>query len=217
MQIFFIIFKHEILLSFRHSEKILANFLFFLISVAVFFLLSQNQDLQGSGYFYPVTIIWFSLLSCLIFGAAEFLKKDFDDGSIEQIMLSCEHFEIFTFAKMLSNWLVNCLPILVCAPLILLAGGFEKVFTLNFFLLFLPASLAINFICSFCGSLSVLGNSAPIIAVISLPLVIPVLLIAYGALAGDFATGMKILCGLTILFGAISTLATAKIVKIASE
>ncbi len=217
MQIFWIIFSHELLLSFRHLGKIFANFLFFLISVTIFFLLSQNQENQGSAVFYSITIIWFSLLSCLIFSSAEFLKKDFDDGTVEQALSSIENFEIFVLAKMLANWLICALPILISVFPISAAIGLDQALAENLLIMIFFASLAINFICSFCGSLSILGNSAPMIAVIALPLIIPILLISYGGVTSDASTNLKILLGLCVFIGSISVFATAKIVKIAAE
>jgi len=217
MQIFFIILSHELQLSFRHIGKILANFLFFLISVSVFLLISQNQENQGSTTFYSISIIWFSLLSCLIFSSAEFLKKDFDDGAVEQISLHLENFETFMLAKMLGNWLVCSLPILISTFPLSAVIGLDQASMINFLILIFLASLVINFICCFCGSLSVLGNSAPMIAVIALPLIIPILLIAYSGLFGEFLVSFKILLGLCILIGSISVFASAKIVKIAME
>lgn len=217
MQIFWIIFQREILLSFRHLGKILANFLFFLISVSIFFLISQNQENQDSTEFYSITIIWFSLLSCLIFSSAEFLKKDFDDGSIEQISLHCENFEIFILAKMLGNWLICSLPILISIFPLSCAIGINQGLAIDFLILIFLASLAINFICTFCGSLSVLENSAPMIGMIALPLIIPILLVAYSGLLGEFWMSFRILLGLCIFIGSISVFASAKIVKIAME
>ncbi len=217
MQVFLIIFHHELLLSSRHLGKIFANFLFFLISVAIFLLLSQNQDNQGSTAFYSITVIWFSLLSCLIFSAAEFLKKDFDDGTIEQILTSCDNFEIFVLAKMLANWLICALPILISTLPISALIGLDHEMSVNFLILIFLATISINFICTFCGSLSVLGNSAPMIAVIALPLIIPILLLAYSGLSFDTSANFKILSGLCIFIGSISVFATAKIVKIAAE
>jgi len=217
MQIFFIVFYHELLLSSRHLGKILANFLFFLISVAIFSLISQNQDYQGSKAFYSITIIWFSLLSCLIFSATEFLKKDFDDGTIEQILNSVENFETFILAKMLANWLICSLPILLCIFPICAAIGIDSAMIKKLLIMIFLASLAINFICNFCGSLSILGNSAPMIAVIALPLIIPILLISYAGLTSDLSANLNIILGLCVFIGSISVFATAKIVKIAAE
>lgn len=197
MAVFFIIFSQELRLNFRHLEKVLANFLFFLIFLSAFSLISQNADNS--------LFIWFALLSCLIFSNSEFLKKDFEDGSLEQISLACVNLETAIFAKMLSSWLVTCGMIL---PLIfLLKNNFE------FFLIILLASLVINFLCCFCGSLSILANSAPVIAVIILPLIIPTLLIAQG----DFDVSAKLLAAMVVFVGVIAVFATAKIVKIAAE
>lgn len=217
MQIFFIVFYHELLLFSRHLGKILANFLFFIISVAIFSLISQNQDYQVSKAFYSITIIWFSLLSCLIFSAAEFLKKDFDDGTIEQILNSVENFETFILAKMLANWLICSLPILLCIFPICAAIGINSAMIKKLLIMIFLASLAINFICNFCGSLSILGNSAPMIAVIALPLIIPILLISYAGLTSDLSANLNIILGLCVFIGSISVFATAKIVKIAAE
>ena len=217
MQTFLLILHHELLLSSRNLGKILANFLFFLISVTIFLLLAQNQQNQSSTTFYSISIIWFSALSCLIFSAAEFLKKDFDDGTIEQILNSCDNFEIFILAKMLANWLICALPILISVFPISGAIGLNSESSANFLILIFLATLAINFICTFCGSLSVLGNSAPMIGVIALPLVIPILLLAYSGLDLETSASFKILAGLCIFIGSISVFATAKIVKIAAE
>ncbi|MBP7709953.1 MAG: heme exporter protein CcmB [Rickettsiales bacterium] len=217
MQTFLLIFHHELIIYSKNLGKILANFLFFLISVAIFLLLAQNQENQGSAAFYSISIIWFSALSCLIFSAAEFLKKDFDDGTIEQILTSCDNFEIFALAKMLANWLVCALPILISVLPISSVIGLDAATSTNFLILIFLATLAINFICTFCGSLSILGNSAPMIGVIALPLVIPILLLAYSGLDSETSASFKILAGLCVFIGSISVFATAKIVKIAAE
>jgi heme exporter protein B len=217
MQIFLIIFKQEILTSLHHFGKILANFLFFIISVAVFLLLAQNQQNQDFSKIYSITIIWFSLLFCLIFSAAEFLKKDFDDGTIEQIFLHCENFEVFILAKMLGNWLTSSLPILIFTlPLGILIELDQSLINKLLILVFL-ASLLINFICTFCGSLSALGNSAPMISIIALPLIIPILLVAYSGMFEEFEVSVKILLGLCVFLGPILTFTTSKIIKIAAE
>ncbi len=221
MQVFWIIFSQELLISFRHLGKILANFLFFIITVTTFFLMAQNHENQPSTVFYPTIIIWFSLLFCLIFSAADFLKKDFEDGTIEQVIISCDNFEIFILAKMLANWFISCLPIMLAIPLILLANDVAPDSIFHFFALIFLASLIINFICNFCGSLSTLGNSAPVIAIIALPLIIPILLVSYLGMLNDgsenFWISFKILLGISVVIGCTTIFFTAKIVKIAAE
>jgi ABC-type transport system involved in cytochrome c biogenesis permease component len=118
---------------------------------------------------------------------------------------------------MLANWLICALPILISTLPISALIGLDHEMSVNFLILIFLATLSINFICTFCGSLSVLGNSAPMIAVIALPLIIPILLLAYSGLSFDTSANFKILSGLCIFIGSISVFATAKIVKISAE
>lgn len=218
MKMFFVIIKQDLLLSLRNSSRILANFLFFIISMAIFSMMLQGAPSLNSSPFYISIIIWFLLISCLIFSASEFLKQDFDDGTLEQMLIICANFEIFILAKYFSNWLIYALPILCAIPLVALFSSLNHEIMLHFLALALLASLAINCICSFCGSLALLGNSAPMIAIIALPLIIPILLIANNGLQeASFYISCKLLGGLTILFGSIAVLAGAKIIKIALE
>ena len=215
MQAFNIIFYQELLLAGRNFSKIIANLLFFVISLAVFFLIAkENQD---SLTFLTISIIWFSLLCSLIFFNAEFLKQDFQDGTIEQIFRSIDNFEIFILAKMLANWTICALPILVASTIIAIVSKLDQILIYNFIILAFLASIIINFICNFCGSLSILENSAPIIAIIAMPLIIPIILIAHSGVIYNDIASWKILSGLAIFSGTILVFATAKIVEIALD
>ena len=151
------------------------------------------------------------------------MREDFQDGTLEQIIILQPNLEVFILAKMLGNWLIFSLPISLLILPLGFAIGLNQALTVNFFLLLLLASLAINFICAFCGSLSIAGNKAPMIAILAMPLIIPILLIACGSLidvgvqSSDFYLPLKILCGICIFVGTISVMATAKIVKIIAE
>lgn len=218
MTIFLTIFAHELLLNFRNLGKIIANFLFFIISCSLFFMIAQGQEIANN--FYSISIIWLALLFSLIFSAVEFLKKDFEDGSLEQLLISVENFELFILAKMLGNWCISALPILITMPFLGKIINLNQSEIINFLILILLASLIINFICTFCGSLAVLGNSAPLIAVIAMPLIIPILLIAFSGNFNEsesFGNSVKILLGLAVFIGVISVFATTKIIKIAAE
>ena len=158
------------------------------------------------------------MLSCLIFSSGESFKKDFDDGTIEQILGSIENFETFILAKMLANCLTNTFPILISILPIFLLAGFQFDFAQNFLLLIFLATISINFITTFCGSFAVLTNSASMVAVIAFPLIIPILLIVFGGLGEkEFFASFKILSALCVFIGIFSVFGAAKIIKIAAE
>lgn len=185
-------------------------------------MIVSGQENQGAQS-YSITIIWFALLSSLTFSFAEFLKKDFDDGTIEQLLLACENFEVAVFAKMLAGWLIYCFPIIISSCIFLRFADMTTQFLCEFFLSLTLASLAISFICSFCGSLSILAGSAAMIATIALPLIIPVVLIAHKvphSVASQLSSAIPnigLLSAIALLSCCLSVLATTKIVKIAAE
>lgn len=221
--VFFITLSHELKVFRRNFSRILSVFLFFVITFFTFHLVASGSPQQGLDPFQSLTIIWFALLSSLIFSSADFLKRDFQDGSLEQLLISCDNFENIVLGKMVAGWLVYSLPIILFSIPLLLLSGFDQNFVLDFILSLFFASLAISFICSFCGSLSVLSGSASMIAVIAFPLIIPVVLISYkipvnvvGAVA-EMNSNITLLGGMMILSCGLSVLATTQIIKIASD
>lgn len=215
MLTFWIILQQEFLMNSKNLAKVFQNLLFFFISFSIFFLISQNQQNQIVAPFLAIDVILFCLIFSLIFSNSEFLYQDFKDGTLEQIIISQPNIEIFILAKMLGNWLTFSLPIILCIPVIGMLIALDKGFMINFFVLILIASLAINFICAFCGSLSMSENKAPLIAILMMPLIIPILLIVCGNMEEtSFYSSFKILIGICVFVGSISVLATAKIIRI---
>lgn len=224
MQTFSIILKHEFLLISRNFSKIIQNFLFFFISFTIFFLLSQNQQNQQLEPYLVIDVLLFCLTFSLIISNSDFLAEDFRDGTIEQIIISQPNLEIFVLAKMLANWFIFSLPILITIFPISILLGLKQDHISYFLYALILASFTINFICAFCGSLSVAQNKAPVIAILALPLIIPTLLFACGDsffsdnfISDEFFQTLKILAGITVLSACLTTLGTAKIIKIVAE
>jgi heme exporter protein B len=199
MQVFLIIFIQELKLNFRNFHKIIAGFLFFLIFFAIFSFLTQGLENKEQ---IADIFIYFSLLSVLIFSSVNFLKEDFLDGSLEQLLIAVENFEIVILAKIIAAWFCNC-------ALILLAIFLIK-FDIKFLLILFLSSLAINFICCFASCLALSGNNSALIAIVVLPLIIPILLIAQG----DFVFSVKILAAISLFCALFSSFFAAKIIKI---
>lgn len=223
MRIFWIILRQEFTLAGKNLGKVLQNFLFFFISLSIFFLISQNNISQGNSSESLINATLFCLIFSLIFSNSDFLHEDVKDGTLDQIIISQPNLEVYIFAKMLGNWLIFSFPILLSLPLVSVMIGLNQNVAQDFTILTILASLTINFICAFCGSLGVAQNKSPMIAILAMPLVIPILLIACGNFSGGessaeiFSSSLKILSGICIFVGSICVLATAKIMKIISE
>lgn len=193
---FLILLAQELRLAVASKSRALSGLLFFIIFLTTVSLLNRKID---------SIVIYLCLMSGLIFSSSEFLKRDFEDGTTKHLLLACSNFETVIAAKMFGNWMINCLP--VCLFALVLRWESE------FFFLLMIGSLGMNFICCFCGSLSVLGNSAPLIAMIAMPLIIPILLISNA----DLDNIGTLITSITIFSGGISIFATSQIIKIAHE
>lgn len=193
---FWIILLNEINSSAKNFSRIIASFLFFIIFLflAQILLIEANQDIKHFAF-------WLAATCCLIFSSADFLKKEYDNGFVEQMLISCHNFESFIFAKIIANWLNYGLPIILAFYLI------EP--TWQFIATAIIATIIINIISCFCGSFALMGNSSPLIAVIALPLIIPVILVAQ-----NYDLAFKILLPLCLALFFFLSYMTAKIIKI---
>lgn len=216
MEVFKIIFFYELKMLFKFRGRIFANILYFFIFLAIFQILTQNFDQNLHSQFFIIgTII--ALLTSIIAVNNDFLEKDFRDGSLEQIIIDCQNLEIFVIAKCLANWLSSSFLIALLASIILKISNFEILNFWQFFLVLILNSLSLNFLLALCGSLSMLGGFASMIAVIAIPLALPILIITSATISENYELNIKILLALTILIIAISSFACAKIIKIANN
>jgi len=216
MTSFFIILRHDLKLSLANFGKIITNFLFFVILSSIFTILSKNFTVQDNQGDFLISIILFCLISSSIFTNATFLQEDFVDGTLEQITRKIENIETYILAKILNNFIINNLPIIISAPFIVFLNNIDinlENLTITLFL----TSLSINFISCLSGSLSSLKNSAPISAIIMLPLIIPVLVLSFNQISTPNSNMLPILVAITILSASLSTLASSKITKITLE
>ncbi len=216
MEVFKIIFFHELKILFKSRGRAIANILYFVIFLAIFQILTQNfeKNLQ-SQLFVIGTII--AILTSVITINNDFLEKDFRDGSLEQIIIHCSNLEIFVIAKCLASWLSSSFLIALLATIILKISAFEILNFWQFFLVLILNSLSLSFLLAFCGSLSMLGGFTSMISIIAIPLALPILIITSATINENYELNIKILFALTILIIAISSFACAKIIKIANN
>lgn len=210
MTLFFIFLKQEIFFAGKNAGKFLQNILFFLICCFVFLMLAQSLPNLENKEFFVQLIIWFSLLFATFFASAEIFASDFRDGTIEQMIIFCENFEVYIAAKILASWIVFVLPIILISPLIMILFGLEASKISSLFWVLVFASLSINFISALCASFNVAENKAALLTILALPLLIPVLLLS-------FDQNAKLLCALAVFCSVVSVFAASAIVKIAAE
>jgi heme exporter protein CcmB len=215
MELFKIIFFHELKILLKSRGAIFSNFLYFFIFLTIFQILTQNFDKNLHPQLFIIgTII--AILNSIITINNNFLEEDSRDGTLEQIIINCQNLEIFVAAKCLANWFLSSFLIALFASIILKVINLEILNFWQFFAVLILNSLSLNFLLALCGSLSIIGGFASIISVIAIPLALPILIMSFVTINENYELNIKILLALTIFIIALSSFACGKIIKIAN-
>jgi heme exporter protein B len=187
---FLALLRRDLMLAFRHRGELANPLLFFLMIVTLFPLgVSPEQDVLRR---IAPGVIWIAALLAALFSLENLFRTDFEDGSLEQILLSPQPLTVLVLAKILAHWLVSGLPMLLMAPLLglLLAMPDRAIFAL-------VLTLALGTpLLSLIGAIGValtvgLRRGGVLLTLLVMPLYIPVLIFATNAVTVA-ATGMPI-------------------------
>ncbi len=198
------------------------NVWFFFILLAALFPLAITPDTKILIRLAP-GVIWISALLVVLSALPTLFKADYDNGTLEQLILSGHPFTLVVLAKLAAFWLAACAPLVLIAPLIglLFHTGWQAAMVAALSLLLgSPVLVVIGGV----GSALTLGlrQGGALLSILLMPLYIPVLvfgsaLIQY-AIQGMPLLGLIFLL-LSLLIFSISTAppAIAYAVKLAHE
>lgn len=194
----------ELQLAFSSPGKIVNPLMFFLIAVSLF-PLSGRWEIEELGRMAP-GVIWVTALLAVMLSMEGLFRSDYDDGSLEQLLLSPQPLYFHVLVKVLGHWLVTGLPLVVIAPLLALlmnlpAEGYAPLLTG-----LILGTPSLSMIAAIGTALTVgLARSGLLLAVLVLPLSIPVLV--FGAGLVDTALNGLPLDGLIAILAALLALA----------
>ena len=177
---FFAVIRRDLILAFRRRAEV-ANPVFFFILVVTLFPLgigAQPKLLQAMA----PGVIWVSALLAVMLSLDSLFRSDFDDGSLEQMLLSSHPLTILVFAKIIAHWLVTGLPLLFVAPLLAIFLGLPEQALGTLLITLVLATPVLSLIGSIGVSLTVgLRRGGMILSLLVLPLYVPVLIFASNA------------------------------------
>ncbi len=215
---FLLLLRRDLILAFRRRAELVNPLLFFVLVTALF-PLSIGSDpvlLKAVGQ----GVIWVAALLASLLSLESVFRSDFEDGSLEQFLLSAHPVSILVLAKVLAHWLVTGLPLLIIVPLLgvllNLPGESIKILMLTLAL----GTPVLSLIGSIGVALTVgLRRGGMILSLLVLPLYIPVLIFAANAVetaaAGlPITAHLSMLSGLLVLALSLSPLATAAALRV---
>ncbi len=203
---FGLLLKRDLILAMRRRSEFVNPLLFFVLVVALFPLaVGSDPNLIrkiGPG------VIWVSALLASLLTLDNMFRSDFEDGTLEQYMLSAHPVSILVVAKVIAHWLITGLPLILVAPLlgVLLSLPSDAIMVL--ILTLLLGTPVLSLIGSVGVALTVgLRRGGVLLSLLVLPLYVPVLIFATDAV-NTAAIGIPITAQLSII-GAMLFLALA--------
>ena len=161
-------------------------------------------------------ILWLAAVLASLLALDRLFTADHEDGSLDLILMGRAPLELVVAMKAIAHWLTTGLPLIIAAPLIGLFLNLDPAAEAALALTLLVGTPALTFIGMIGAAIAVtLRRGGLLLAVIVLPLTVPVLIFgvaaANAAVAGPvpFGTPFTILCALTLASIAVGPFAAA--------
>lgn len=198
------VLRRDLLLAVRGQSELVLPLLFYLLVVTLV-PLAVSPDAATLAGLAP-GIIWVGALLATLLSLERLFRSDFEDGSLDLLLLSPAPLPVLVLAKVLAHWLTTGLPLLLIAPLLaLLLALPERA------LATLLTTLALGTpVLSFIGAVGVgltvsVRRGGGLLALLVLPLYVPVLI--FGANAVSAAADGLPVAGQIYMLGAFLALA----------
>ena len=181
--VFFRLVGRELTLAVRGGIGSLMAVVFFVIAVTLF-PLGIGPELGLLNRIAPGAV-WVAALLATLLSLDRLFVADHEDGSLEQLMLGTLPLEFVVLAKSVSHWLTTGLPLAVAAPILALLLNMSTDGLVILIVSLLLGTPILSLIGAVGAALTVgLLRGGGLIALLVLPLYIPVLIFGVGAVEG---------------------------------
>jgi heme exporter protein B len=170
----------DLMLAWRRRADVLSTLFFFVIVVSLFPLgIGPEAALLRS---IAPGVVWVAALLASMLSLNRVFANDYQDGTLEQMLLTPQPLYLVVMGKVVSQWLVSELPLVLIAPLIGVQFDLEPNTLLVLFISLLLGTPILSLIGSVGAALTLgLRGGGVLIALLILPLYIPVLIFGAGA------------------------------------
>ena len=170
----------------KGSNETLAAIMFYVLAIIMFPLSSgTDSDILSK---IAGGAIWMAALFSSLLSLDRMLRSDFEDGSLELMVLSKMSLESIILAKCLSHWLTNGLPLVVLSPILCIIIGLDFSYWWILLLTLLIGTPSLTLIGATPAALScVIGKGGVITAMVMLPLMLPILILGAGAIEAEIS------------------------------
>jgi heme exporter protein B len=184
----------DLILAWRRRADVLSTLFFFVIVVSLF-PLGIGPETQLLRSIAP-GVVWVAALLASMLSLGRLFANDYHDGTLEQLLLTPQPLYLIVLGKVLAQWLVAEIPLVLIAPLLGVQFDLSKETLLVLFVALLLGTPVLSLIGSIGAALTLgLRGSGVLISLLILPLYIPVLIFGAGAVDASIMAAPVPTCG----------------------
>ncbi|WP_295434301.1 heme exporter protein CcmB [uncultured Thiodictyon sp.] len=220
--VFWSVLHRDLLLAMRRRTDVLTTLFFFVIVVSLFPLGVGTERavlrVLGPG------VVWVAALLASMLALERLFAADYEDGTLEQLLLTDQPLVLLTLAKVTAHWLLTGLPLVLIAPLVGMQYHLTDSSVAVMMLSLLLGTPVLSLIGAIGAALTLgLRGGGILLALLILPLYIPVLVYGAGAVTvgaaslGEAQPYLTLLAAFLVAALALAPLACAAALRISIE
>ena len=215
------IVRRDVTLAWRRRTDLFTTLIFFVIVIALF-PLGIGPELDTLRLIAP-GVMWVGALLASMLALEQLFSADHRDGSLEQLLLTPQPLGVIVLGKVIAHWLITGLPLVVLAPVLGLQYDMSAESLKIMVVALLLGTPTLSLLGAIGAALTLgLRTGGILVALLVLPLYIPVLIFGAGAV-GATASGLGgqahlSMLGAILLVALLATpIATSAALRISSE
>jgi heme exporter protein B len=213
--------RRDLLLAWKRPGDVLNPLVFFVI-VATLFPLALGPDADQLALIGP-GVLWVAALLATLLSLNTLFLSDYEDGSLEQLLLSPQPLPLLALSKSAAHWLTGGLPLILVSPLAALSFGMPAHAVRTMMITLTLGTISLSLLGSIGAAITVgLHRGTALLGLLILPLAMPILI--FGARTVSLAAEEDAVAGGVYFLGAYCVLAlvaapfaAAAALKIANE
>jgi heme exporter protein B len=213
--------RRDVLLAWKRPGDVL-NPLFFFAMVCTLFPLAVGPSAEQLIFSGP-GVLWVAALLATLLSLNSLFMSDYEDGSLDQMLVSPQPLPVLVLGKTLAHWLISGFPLVLISPLLAITYRMPTDVVGVLMLTLLLGTICLSLLGSIGAALTVgLHTGTALLSLLILPLAMPVLLLGANTVsmaAGNdvYATGIWALGAYAIAALSLAPYATAAALRISNE
>lgn len=213
--------RRDLLLVWKRPGDVL-NPLFFFTIVCTLFPLAIGPSAEQLEFAGP-GVVWVAALLAMLLSLNSLFVADFEDGSLEQLLVSPQPLVLLGLGKTVAHWLTSGLPLVLLSPVLAVAFRMPGATILVLMTTLALGTVSLSLLGSVGAALTVgLHRGTALLSLLVLPLAMPILIFGARtvslAAAGDvYSMGVFALAAYAVGALSLAPFATAAALRISNE